>query len=121
MHLSIITHYCVTVVVVVVGAVVVIVVGSSSSSSSSRGSCSSSIGININNDYNQWKIYINVPVISDFCIFKRLMPSHSGVWSWPPKVTWHDTQGHMIIEQWIEYVSYIFESENLTIETVYMS
>ena len=38
-----------------------------------------------------------------------------------PKVTWHDIQGHMIIEQRIEYVSYIFESENHTIETVYMS
>ena len=25
-----------------------------------------------------------------------------------PKVTWHDIQGHMIIEQWIEYVIYIF-------------
>ena len=38
-----------------------------------------------------------------------------------PKVTWHDIQGHMIIEQWIEYVIHIFESENHTVETVDMS
>ena len=27
-----------------------------------------------------------------------------------PKVTWYDIQGHMIIEQWIEYVIHIFQS-----------
>ena len=31
-----------------------------------------------------------------------------------PKVTGHDIQGHMIIEQRTEYVIYMFESENQT-------
>ena len=37
-----------------------------------------------------------------------------------PKVTWHDIHGPMMIEQWNEYVIYMFESENHTAETVKM-
>ena len=59
---------------------------------------------------NLWLLYF--PYIDD-------QPFRSVIMT--PIVTWHDIQGHMIIEQRIEYVIWRFESENHTIETVKMS
>ena len=99
MHLPMITHYCVTVVVVEEVAVLLWITITFNEKSISMYHCT----------YNLWHLYFqNIDA----------QPFRSVIMT--PKVTWHDIQGHMILEQWIEYVSYIFESENHTLETVYM-
>ena len=94
MHLSIITHYCVPVVVVagavvvVIEVVVVVAVVILKTISINEKSISTYLY-----SCNLWLLYF--PNIDNQPFRSVIMTS---------KATWHDIQGHMIIEQWIEYV-----------------